>query len=458
MSVCGIIAEYNPFHRGHAFQIEEIRRALPGAYIVAAMSGDFVQRGEAAMFPKELRARWALGSGADLVIGMPPCVSTGSAEFFAGGGVGLLSSLGVVTHLSFGWEGIPGCVDEEAFLQKAAKILNEEPESFSQTLRAALKEGLSFPAARQRALAAALEEDGEISGDLAARLTDELMHSPNNILALEYARAAGRLSCPLRLLPIRRIGSGYHETSLPPDRGVPKEGSRTGGREAEAAIASASAIRNAIVQAEREIRIEGRDDDTDALLPKAVTRLLKKLSPYIPEHMVPSLGQAIAEGGYLTEKDLDPVMLFQLLKESRKSLSSYWDVPPDLANRIESHIGKYKTFSSFAGILHARNYTDARIRRALIHVLLGIRQRPASSPYARILGFRKESAPLLRMIKEKASIPLLGQLKDAKKLLGPDAMALLDEDVRASHIYQGLLSQKTGMDFVHEYEKQIVVI
>ncbi len=149
MKTAGIIAEYNPFHTGHEYQINYIKEKLRTDYIVIAMSGDFVQRGTPALFSKYVRAEMALQSGADLVLELPVSISSASAELFARGGVQLLDGLGVTDILCFGSE----CGDTDA-LMELAKILAEEPEAFQDALRRNLKDGMTFPKARSMALSA----------------------------------------------------------------------------------------------------------------------------------------------------------------------------------------------------------------------------------------------------------------------------------------------------------------
>lgn len=188
MKVCGVICEYNPFHNGHKKQLSLIRQALgEDTVIVCLMSGNFVQRGAPAIFDKSLRAASALENGADLILELPVTCCLSSAEGFAAGGVSILSK--ICTHLSFGCE----TPDASRLLSTAKALLQED---FSQVLRSQLSTGVSFPKARQLALA-------ETAGD-AALLTD-----PNNILAVEYCKAILSQNSSLQILPISREGS-YH--------------------------------------------------------------------------------------------------------------------------------------------------------------------------------------------------------------------------------------------------------
>ncbi|MGI6028761.1 MAG: nucleotidyltransferase family protein [Candidatus Heteroscillospira sp.] len=192
MKAVGVIAEYNPFHLGHAYHLERTREACPGRPVVAVMSGDYVQRGEAAVYNKHERARAAVLSGADLVLELPLPWALSSAEGFARGAVGLLEALGVVDRLSFGSE----CGDMDK-LQKIAEAL-DSPE-LDADISGHLKSGVSYAAARHGALEKMLGKQ--------ARLAE----SPNNILGIEYLRAIRALDAPITAVTVTRTGAGHDE-------------------------------------------------------------------------------------------------------------------------------------------------------------------------------------------------------------------------------------------------------
>ena len=153
MKVVGLVTEYNPFHNGHKYHIEEAKRVAGADYTVAVMSGNFVQRGTPAVIDKYSRAEMALKNGVDLVLELPVCYATGSAEFFAHGAISLLDKLGIVDYLCFGSE----CGDIE-LIQTAAEFLNNTPDSFENILSSSLKKGLTYPAARLKALEHSLSQ------------------------------------------------------------------------------------------------------------------------------------------------------------------------------------------------------------------------------------------------------------------------------------------------------------
>lgn len=196
MKTAGIIAEYNPFHKGHEYQIRYTKERLKADYVIVAMSGDYVQRGTPALISKHARAEMALRCGADLVLEMPVSISTASAEAFAMGGVSLLDRLGIVDILCFGSES-----GEISALKELAEILVEEPEEYKKLLKSFLSEGLTFPAARSQALTEYFKNPRNFSGDdfdgvLTPLLNEvtQILNTPNNILGIEDCKALLRLT------------------------------------------------------------------------------------------------------------------------------------------------------------------------------------------------------------------------------------------------------------------------
>jgi len=197
MKICAIICEYNPFHNGHLYQLNEAKKLSKADAIVCFMSGNFVQRGESALLDKYTRAKHAVLSGADVVIELPTVFATSNAELFARGAIQLISAIPSVKTLAFGAEN----VDKLAFIS-ASRYLNNEPEEVSKNIKASLALGVSYAKARTQAYAGFIPMD--------------LLCSPNNILGLEYTRALQRKNSDVDILPIQRIGGGYTEETLQP--------------------------------------------------------------------------------------------------------------------------------------------------------------------------------------------------------------------------------------------------
>lgn len=436
MKTAGIIAEYNPFHKGHEYQIRYTKEKLKADYVIVAMSGDYVQRGTPALISKHARAEMALRCGADLVLEMPVSISTASAEAFAMGGVSLLDSLGIVDMLCFGSES-----GEISALRELAEILVEEPEEYKKLLKSFLCEGLTFPAARSQALTEFFKNPRNFSGDdfdgvLTPLLNEvtQILNTPNNILGIEYCKALLRLNSWIRPVTIRREGMGYHETTVPegnstvpsPDLQSPTD-----------FFASATAIRNLILQ---------DSPDPDAL------------ASQIPEQAFPVFQKAVNSGEFLTENSLDSILSYCLMKENGKNLSSYLDVSEDLARRIINQQNLLLSFSQSVSVLKTRELTQTRIQRALLHIILNIHTAPTQIPFARVLGFRKESSELLSQIKQHSRIPLITKLADAQNLLNSEGNQILSETVFSSNLYEKLLCLKTGRKFCHESQKQLIIL
>lgn len=198
MNVVGIIAEYNPFHEGHAYQIQKAKEQCGAEFAVVVMNGDFVQRGEPAIFDKYTRTKEALLGGADLIFELPVRFGLSSAGDFAMGGVLALNALPFVTHLCFGTE-----TGDLTPLLQAASFLCDEPDSYRTRVKHFVKQGILYPKARSLALAA---ESG---------LPTQTWDSPNNILGLEYCVALQKLHSKIKPFTIRREGQGYHDNDTP---------------------------------------------------------------------------------------------------------------------------------------------------------------------------------------------------------------------------------------------------
>ena len=404
IKAAGVIAEFNPFHQGHAFLMDEIRRRVGADYIIVVMSGDFVQRGAPAILPKRLRAAMALAAGADLVLELPVEVSTGSAEYFARGGVRLLDSLGVAEWLCFGVE----TCDPEG-MRYLADLLGNEPEALSKEIAAGVKNGRPFPIARRNAIRSWLHAEGRDAEESAAFLMD----TPNNLLGIEYMKAIRYYDSPIVPICIRRQGAGYHETGLTPS-GLP----------------SATALR---------AKME-------------TNPALSELAGYLPESACLVLSEFIQLGGcYISPSDFDTLLGYRLLCESEETLQSYFDVAPGLANRIEKFKFDYRGFSSFAANLKSRELTLTRVQRALLHILLGIERPLEETCFARVLGIGNRSGPLLHAIGQKARIPLETRPKT------PEQRKEFEKSCFASNLYQQILCRKTHAGKMrHDYEIPLV--
>lgn len=458
MRAAGIIAEYNPFHNGHLYQMEQVRAQTGADYVVVVMSGDFVQRGEPAVYDKYTRTAMALNCGADLVLELPSCFATGSAEDFAACGVALLDRLGVVDVLCFGSE-----LGELAPLKTAASVLCREPAEFSEDLKKLLKQGMSYPAARSEALCRYLTQDAASNVSNTANAAAHwdyrsILASPNNILAVEYLKALKRMDSAIEPFTIQRIGQGYSDEKVPSHPGE---------------FASATALRRLLCQ-NREPAISETMTEAAAETMAVAGSLpftqsshaLCRLQGLIPDTALSALAKEQADSAPVFPDDLSLLLqhrILDLLKQG-KPLSLYADMSPELASRLERRALDFSTFTGRIEQLKSRQYTYTRISRALLHLVLGITSEQQQkyreqgyALYARILGFRRSAAPLLAEIKKSSSIPLVTKTADAAGFLPPLSLAMLRDDLYASHLYQTLVFQK-GRQMKNEYTKSVMIL
>ena len=408
MKIAGIIAEYNPFHTGHAYHIQRTREITGADFIVVVMSGDFIQRGGPAFLSKHQRAKMALLGGADLVFELPSTHSCQSAEFFAKSGVELLNGLGCIDYLSFGSE-----LGDIRPFRILGTYLADEPESFRQLLQEKLKSGLSFPSARALALTELLSGESFI--------TEDLLKSPNNILGMEYCKALQRTNSLIQPVTICRQGNGYHETTI------------------KSSFPSASAIRTAMHHSRNSI---GNTDALASCFPDEVFSMIKS------EDLL---------NNTLDEQDFSLLIRWMLMSLDTDALTTFQDINEDLACRLVNVREQYKDFSLFVSLIKTKDMTYTRICRALFHALLDIREVPDLT-YARLQGFRRSAAPVLTEIKKRGELPLLTKLADSSKLLDTKSLALLKQNTRISNLYETVLCEKTHKAFVHEYSKSIVTL
>lgn len=354
MRVVGVICEYNPFHKGHAYHLARAREISGADYVVCVMSGSVTQRGAFARYDKWTRAKAALLNGADLVIELPVRFACASAQAFASGGVSLLSALGVITHLSFGCE-----KESLPLLSAAADALADESSVFKASLHAQLDCGMPYP--RARALAA---QEASGIGNLA-----EIIARPNAALALEYLAALPESIAPV---PVEREGAGYHDEAL-------------------SALSSATAVRAAIARG-----------DMDAALCAVPCPDL--------------LAAAEARGDTHEEEALTQALLYRLRTAGAESLRDIAGMDEGLEYRFLSAANTAKSREELLSLVKTKRYTHARLSRLCTLALLSVTRKftdEHSRPTcARVLGFRREAAPLLNEIKKRSSMPLVTKAAD----------------------------------------------
>ena len=374
MQVAGIIAEWNPLHRGHLLPLREARRR-GATHIVAILSGNYVQRGEPALCPWPYRAAAALHSGVDLVLQLPLPYATATAEHFAGGAVASLAALGCVDMLVFGSE----CGDLPA-LQAVAAVLQSP--ALPTALAPHLAAGLPFAAARQAAVAQLLG-----SGPAA------LLSFPNNILAIEYLRALARLGSDIAPLTLPRQGAAHD--SLCGEAGLP----------------SASLLRQ---------RYRDGED----------------ITPWLPPAMARQLRRA-GEQGAVPERDLwQRAMLARLRTMEEAELAALPDVTEGLEHRLYRAARAARSVEELLALAKAKRYSHARLRRILLAAMLGLPRglSAAPPPYLRVLGFTPRGAEILAAAKRERTLPLSASLAELSAV-GEAAARFAALEARAGDLY-----------------------
>ena len=341
MNICGVIAEYDPFHKGHERHLRLAREKTGADFIVCVMSGSFTQRGMPALLPPHARADMALRCGADVALQLPYAFSVREAEYFALGGAAILNALGCVTHLSFGSE-----TDDLSLLQAAARLLEAPDEAMESAIQAGLAKGLSFAAAQGQAVAKRL------------KVPVDTLDAPNTALALSYLRALIRLDSRIIPVPVLRE-TDYHAGELD-------------------ALPSASAVRSAILRGDW------------AGVRKA-----------IPENALPVLEEAI-RNGLCPPDSLDILLRHKLLISTPEEIARWPGISEGLEMRILKAAETAVSREALIDAVKTRRYTRGRISRALCHGVMGVTKAdlPLLPASARILGFRESARPLLRQMQK----------------------------------------------------------
>ena len=375
MQAVGVIAEFNPFHMGHAWLLGEIRRRFgEDCAIVCAMSGNYTQRGDCAILRKHVRAEAAVRSGADLVLEIPLPWAISSAEGFASGGVQVLAAAGVVDALAFGSE----CADTSMLMRTAEALLSER---FQDALREELDAGDSFASARQRAAETVGGGDAWV------------LSAPNDILGVEYCKSLRQADSPMEPLAIARIGASHD--------GAPVDG-----------VASASYIRRLLIAGQ----------GAEEYLAPEMSVLYEKER---------AAGRAPVE--LLT---LERAVLARLRGMGEEEFASYDEGGEGLYHRFFAASRSCLSIEELLNTVKTKRYAHARLRRMLLAVFLGLRpgDRPEHIPYIRVLAMNDKGKCLLHRMRGSAVLPVLIKPASVRRL-SDMALQLFQAEARATDLY-----------------------
>lgn len=394
MTFCAVICEYNPFHNGHRYQLEEIRKRSGCDKILCLMSGNFTQRGDMAVLNKYTRARHAAENGADVVLELPAAFAVSPAELFAAGAVHILASLPCVTTLAFGCEsGV-----KEDFL-RAAKATLSEDKQFKAALKENMKDGTSYVKARTKTVLA-----------LNTDIDEALLTSPNNILGTEYTRAILSQNGRMDILPVPRVGGGYADTA-------PLKN-----------FSSATALR--------------------ACMADGSKKAVKALKGNVPASVFPDLAKC-------REYPYKQAAVCALLAAETEEVIKCPDCSEGLENRLRAMAKSNPHYDELLAKVVSKRYTLSRLKRILLQNFLKITRQDvraylAAPLYCKVLAVKKSGAEEIFGELSKGVYPLLTR-KSAYGSLKKEAEACFNADVRATDMFNALTGERTS-----EYETLFV--
>ena len=366
MKSCGIIAEYNPFHNGHLYQIDVAKKMTGADCLIVVMSGNFLQRGEPAIIDKWQRTQLALVAGADLVIELPFAHAVQSADYFARGGIELLHALGT-DYLSFGTD-YEGEMDYHQFASFQLTNQTQIDEAF----REIQNNGMSYP-----------QQMTEVYRQLFPKMRLDFS-SPNHILGMSYAKENIKYTHPMKLVPIKRHQAQHNDLEV-----------------SHHAFASGTAIRQAV--------LTGKQTNIQEVVPKATY-------------------QVLSEESLVSWENLWPYLKYQLLILSTKELAAVYQMKQGIEYRLKEAAKKATTFKEFVELVKTKRFTWTRIQRLSTYLLLNVKEQDIlevrANSYLRVLGFSKNGQAYLKSIKKHSDLPIITNInKKNESILALDIKA-----------------------------------
>ena len=385
--VLGIVAEYNPFHNGHLYHLLKSKEEAKADSVIAVIGGNFTQRGEPSLLDKWCKAEMALANGADLVIELPVLYSISSAENFADGAIKILNSLKIVDSVSFGTES-----ENLNKLNIIANTLYKEPKEYKDLLYSFLKDGKSYPKARELALVKYLKNPEYAS----------IISSPNNILGIEYLKALKKYSSKINPINLERIEVGHLSKDYASE------------------FASATAVRN-LVYGNR----------------------IKDVKSYIPPASYTILTEELKAGHFV--KDIsryENIIIYNLRNIPLEKIAELPDVSEGLENLIKKAANSCNTIEEFINIVKTKRYTETRIKRILLYSLLKITKKDMAiskktMPYIRVLACNDRGKFLIsKIISANPRINVITSVKKFEDInMNKNLKTMLDKDILATNVY-----------------------
>lgn len=402
MKVVSFITEYNPFHYGHKFHLEKSLYLTDATHSISIMSSSFVQRGEPSIVDKWTKAKMAIENGVDLVIELPFIFSVQSAELFALGGIKVMDALNIVDYIAFGSE-----VGNLEPLQNIADILIQEPDEYKKALKYHLNLGLSFPAARSKAIIEYFKSNKSMNFDY-----ENIIKQSNNILAIEYLKALNKLNSSITPVAISRQGSDYKEINL------------------STSFASATAIRRNMLEKNINYIKDSLPQPTYELLETFYNKFNKF------NHL----------------ENYDSIIRYLILTTPKSELEHILDMEHGLENRIIDKSFKSQNIKELIENSSTKRYPKTRIQRILVHLLNDISKETIKElyleniPYIRFLGANNKGLELLNAIKERSSVPILTKFSHVEKTTDEITRKFASLEKKATDIYFLGLNEKNNFN------------
>ena len=427
MNVLGLIVEYNPFHNGHLYHLNSAKKVVSPDYTVAVMSGNFVQRGEPSIINKFSRTEIALNMGVDIVFELPFVYATQSAGTFANGSIGVLERTNVVTDIVFGSES-----SDINNLKKISTVLTNQKKEYTSLLKEYLKEGLSFPNARKKALKKFFNNDTTI---------EKIVEKSNDILGIEYLNNLNYYNSNIIPHTIQRHGSDYNDSEF------------------KGNLSSATAIRKLI--------LENKINEIVDSVPKKTLEVLKN---------------EIKKGnGPITLEKMREIILYKLRLLERKDLADILDVKEGLDKRFIEYSKRSKDINDLLKKVKSKRFTYTRIKRSMLNILFDLKEHEYKKyaeygpQYLRVLGFTKKGQKLLNIIKKKSKYPiittpsqyyqiykkLIKDFKNEDKKYESIPEIFLEQikyDFKASNVYSLLYQNKESSSYEEDMIKKVIML
>lgn len=396
MNILGLIVEYNPFHNGHLYHLTKSKEITGATHTIAIMSGNFLQRGEPALFDKYTRAEMAVKNGVDLVVELPTMFACQSAELFAQGAITTLNSLNCINSICFGSE--EGDVE---ILYSISKILVNEPDAFKEILKIYLDQGMLFPTARSLALFDYINNYNSLNISKEKLLS--ILNSSNNILGLEYIKCLLKLKSNIKPFTISRVSASYNSEEIKND------------------ICSATAIRKSL-----------KENNNLSLLKNVVPyNTYETLNSKLDNNFSPMFDDKYFE------------ILRSIILRDSNILNTYFDVNEGIENKIYQNVFTSYCLNDLHSSVKSKRYTLTKIKRTLNNILLGITKNDMSSvknisqmPYVRILAFNDKGREIIKTIKNNSDINIINKFSKTSFSMDDTVFkTLIDYDIKASNMY-----------------------